>query len=60
MSENTYLVRVCLRCDEHMSMHEKVCYCGGPVILKKVGLDKKTHSTYYPRRKFIRNLRRGQ
>jgi hypothetical protein len=43
-----------------MPLYEKVCYCTGPVIVKSVGVDKKRLSDYYPRRKFMHGLRRGQ
>jgi len=60
MSDNTYLVNTCMKCKEIMPLCEKVCYCEGPVIAKNVGLDEKRLSNYYPRRKFIYEIRRSQ
>ena len=59
MSDTTYSVKRCLKCGEFMPLYEKVCYCTGPIIIEKVGADKKRLSDYYGNRKFMDRLRRG-
>jgi len=59
LSENTYSVNNCLRCDEIMPLYEQVCYCGGPVTFLKINIDKKTHALYYQRRKLLYGLRKN-
>jgi len=40
-----------------MFVYEKVCYCGGPVELVELPLDKKIEAHYYPRRKLLYQIR---
>jgi len=57
MSEDTWSAHKCLSCKETMFVYEKVCYCGGPVELVELPLDKKIEAHYYPRRKLLYQIR---
>ena len=56
-SANTFLAKQCASCEEIMPRWEKVCYCGGPVTLTRLPLDKKKFSNCYFNRRFMFKLR---
>jgi len=61
-SESTFWARECADCKEIMPLSEQVCYCGGPVCVISLPLDKKALSNCYPTRKtlyFLRHIKAG-
>lgn len=56
-SANTFLARQCGYCSEIMPRFEKVCYCGGPVRLIRLPLDKRALTRCYHERRFMFNIK---
>ena len=53
------LFKRCIYCKEVMPLYEQMCYCGGPVMVVNMELDKKKVSHSYLRRKLLFGLRGG-
>jgi len=51
--ESTFWARECANCKEIMPLSERVCYCGGPVCIISLPLDKRAVSTSYLGRKML-------